>query len=203
MERGITLSCLNCGQGLHKACGDPCCGQTSVCPQRESRIDDLVVEKEIKKVGRPPKADDEVMDPYSTGRRRAQALFPIEPEGPCEWQGQADVGGGLYPVVGCLTGKQEETHHGPNKDTMCNEEENVHRICRRCHRLWHAWNDGCYNPEIYAREELKHEPREGTREELRKWSTSKTRPKPPILRAGSFQRMNSHDNTNNGREAEN
>lgn len=186
------MACLSCGQGFHTECRggeESCCGKTSLCSN--SRIDDLVVELPVggsKKVGRPRKSDNDVQDPYSTGRRRAHAEYPLDREAPCEWQGKANVGGGLFPVVGCLNGKQEEIQHGPIKDTMVNSRENIHRICRRCHRLWHAWNDAVYNPEIFALPENAHDPREADREELRKWSTSKTRPKPPNLRAGSFQR---------------
>lgn len=84
-------------------------------------------------------------DQQSTGRKRAAKLYPLSRETPCEWQLKARNGGGPYPIVGCLTGKQEARHHGPDKNVSNNEEGNVHRICHACHYQWHAANDGEYD----------------------------------------------------------
>jgi hypothetical protein len=100
--------------------------------------------------GRPYKEDDYVRDPHSTGRKRAGKLFPIDKEAPCEWQRKKNCGGGKNPIVGCLNGLQVQVHHGPNKDTLCNEPGNVHRICNTCHNRWHYFNDSSseYDPSI-------------------------------------------------------
>ncbi len=101
------------------------------------------------------KSDDDVRDPKSTGRKRAAVLFPLVPESDCEWKGLANCGGGKYPIVGCLEGKQEHRHHGPDKNTLNNSAGNVHRICDNCHNIWHSQNDPDYDPENPG----KHEPR--------------------------------------------
>lgn len=84
-------------------------------------------------------------------------MYPLAENETCEWQGKSNVGGGRYPIVGCVTGLQQARHHGPDKSTSNNEEGNVHRICHRCHNRWHAannkeydWNDTVQYP---------HEPR--------------------------------------------
>ncbi len=108
-----------------------------------------------------------VKDAKSTGRKRAAELYPLDPESPCEWQKLANVGGGKYPIVGCMAGLQANRHHGPDKDTLNNSEGNVHRICVPCHNLWHAQNDSDYDPT------RGHKPRIATNEELIKWNITK------------------------------
>jgi hypothetical protein len=102
----------------------------------------------------------------SAGRKEAARLYPLDETKPCEWQGDANVGGGDYPILGCPpnTGKQEARHHGPDKNVTTNEPGNVHRICHYCHYRWHAknnpeynWNAGIWPP---------HNPRPMTKEEL-------------------------------------
>ena len=114
---------------------------------------------ESKQIGRPRQEGIGV----SAGRKRAAVDYPIDADAACEWQGLKNCGGGKEPVVGCLVGKQEHRHHGPDKTTSNNSSNNVHRICSSCHNLWHARNDK------YPRKELAkilHSPTEATLEEL-------------------------------------
>lgn len=84
-------------------------------------------------------------DSQSAGRKIAARRYPLEPEAPCEWQGKGDCGGGDFPILGCLEGKQQARHHGPEKNVSNNEYGNVHRICHYCHNRWHAANDPTYD----------------------------------------------------------
>lgn len=104
------------------------------------------------------KADEDVKNSQWTGRKRAAALYPIEEGSICEWANLAYAGGGVEPVVGCrgnkITAKRRDEvpegyssgsiHHGPDKDTMNNNPENVHRVCQTCHNRWHSLNDPYY-----------------------------------------------------------
>lgn len=103
----------------------------------------------------------DLKDPLSTGRKEAAKLFPLNEDLPCEWQGLANCGGGKYPIIGCVDGKQLNRHHGPDKTTTNNQIGNVHRICPNCHNRWHAANDKDYHPEFG------HAPRKATNEELK------------------------------------
>lgn len=84
-------------------------------------------------------------DTQSAGRKVAAKLYPLNGDAPCEWQGLSNCGGGDYPILGCLEGKQEARHHGPEKNVQNNETGNVHRICHYCHYRWHAKNDPSYD----------------------------------------------------------
>lgn len=84
-------------------------------------------------------------DSQSAGRKVAAKLYPLDSEKECEWQGKGNCGGGDYPILGCLEGKQQARHHGPEKNVQNNEEGNVHRICHYCHYRWHAKNDPTYD----------------------------------------------------------
>jgi hypothetical protein len=86
----------------------------------------------------------DVRDLESTGRKRAAKLYPLNRENDCEWKGLKNAGGGGIPIVGCLAGKQEAIHHGPDKNTLANYVGNVHRICTNCHNRWHTLNDILY-----------------------------------------------------------
>jgi hypothetical protein len=81
----------------------------------------------------------------SAGRKVAAKLYPLTGDAPCEWQGLGNCGGGDFPILGCLEGKQEARHHGPEKNVQNNEPGNVHRICHYCHYRWHAANDPTYD----------------------------------------------------------
>lgn len=102
-------------------------------------------------------------DSQSSGRKDAAKLYPLNSEAPCEWAGKANVGGNDFPILGCLEGKQQARHHGPDKNVQNNEQGNVHRICHYCHYRWHAKNDKTYdwNRGIYP----PHEPRPLTESE--------------------------------------
>lgn len=99
--------------------------------------------------------DATLRDQQSTGRKRAAQLFPLNREGKCEWAGLKNAGGGRYPIVGCRAGLQQARHHGPDKNTLNNDEGNVHRICHTCHNRWHARNDNDYVPDEITN---KHDP---------------------------------------------
>ena len=92
------------------------------------------------------KRDSVLKDQQSTGRKRAAVMYPLDYSAPCEWQGLRLAGGGQFPIVGCTKGLQQARHHGPDKNTLNNEEGNVHRICHFCHNRWHTLNDGEYTP---------------------------------------------------------
>lgn len=89
--------------------------------------------------------DDSVLrDQQSTGRKRAAKMYPLNSDADCEWRMQKNCGGGQMPIIGCLSGKQTDRHHGPDKNTLNNERGNVHRICSYCHNRWHTLNDPDY-----------------------------------------------------------
>ena len=101
------------------------------------------------------KSASDVRDPTSTGRKRAVKLKPIIEGMVCEWANLRSAGGGVFPIVGCegiiLTtqkGNDERTgnvHHGPDKSTLNNSDENLHRVCGKCHNRWHELNNPEYN----------------------------------------------------------
>jgi hypothetical protein len=86
----------------------------------------------------------EYKDPLSTGRKRAATMYPIAAGQVCEWANLKRAGGGVVPIVGCLGRPASDRHHGPDKNTMNNAADNVHRICDYCHNTWHALNDPHY-----------------------------------------------------------
>lgn len=90
------------------------------------------------------KRDKTLKDQQSTGRKRAARLYPLDRDGDCEWLGLKFAGGGSHPIIGCNSGKQQSRHHGPDKNTLNNDEGNVHRICHKCHNRWHTRNDESY-----------------------------------------------------------
>lgn len=71
-------------------------------------------------------------------------MYPLDSDADCEWKLMKNCGGGKSPIVGCLDGKQQARHHGPDKNTLNNDMGNVHRICHNCHNRWHARNDEGY-----------------------------------------------------------
>jgi len=91
------------------------------------------------------KADFALKDQQSTGRKRAAKAYPLYRNESCEWRGKSNCGGGKFPIQGCSDGLQQCRHHGPDYDTLNNEEGNVHRICYNCHNRWHAANDATKN----------------------------------------------------------
>lgn len=97
------------------------------------------------------KPESALRDQQSTGRKRAAEMYPLYRDLDCEWMGRKNCGGGKS-IVGCMEGKQQARHHGPDKNTLNNDVGNVHRICHSCHANWHAANDpgyvwgGVYDP---------------------------------------------------------
>ncbi len=83
-------------------------------------------------------------DPKSTGRKQAAVKYEIPKGMVCEWLGLKNAGGGQHPIIGCTGNQATNRHHGPDKDTLNNNQGNVHRICTKCHNRWHARNDPSY-----------------------------------------------------------
>lgn len=145
------MSCLNCARGMHPFCStdtnEVCCCTKSeeIVEEKESDNEDESWRKTSTKRGRGiGKRDDSLRDQQSTGRKRAAVKYPLDRDASCEWQGLLCAGGGSAPIVGCLDGKQQARHHGPDKNTLNNDLGNVHRICHACHNRWHARNDEGY-----------------------------------------------------------
>jgi hypothetical protein len=108
------------------------------------------------------KDDANLKDQQSTGRKRAAEMYPLNREADCEWARQSNCGGNK-PIVGCVDGKQEARHHGPDKNTLNNDSGNVHRICHNCHNRWHATNDETY---VWGSNYPPHDPCDASIEEL-------------------------------------
>lgn len=122
----------------------------------------LVAPVETKTVGRSgyiapeawasPSNIGELTDPRSTGRKRADRMYPITPGQVCEWANLKNVGFGPVNIVGCMGNPASDIHHGPDKNTLNNSKmsrgvgfgENVHLICSPCHNKWHALNNQFY-----------------------------------------------------------
>lgn len=110
------------------------------------------------------KNDSTLKDPKSTGRHRAVSMHGrADRSAPCEWQGLANCGGGIFTIVGCAAGVQESLHHGPDKNTLNNERTNIHKICYNCHNRWHTLNDPNYIPEG---PHAAHDPRPATIDDI-------------------------------------
>lgn len=141
----LTKSCA-CSQASHHIASAP-----SPTLDNERTSDEEPEEEESRRSSgrnsssRSGKRDAVLKDQQSTGRKRAARLYPLSRESACEWQGKAECGGGLSPILGCSLGKQEARHHGPDKSVSNNEEGNVHRICHACHNRWHAANNAEYD----------------------------------------------------------
>lgn len=101
--------------------------------------------------GRKHKLNNALLDPTSTGRKRAAVALPLKDEKgvpiTCEWAGLKYAGGGEFPIIGCPGRPATNRHHGPDKDTTNNERQhprNIHAICAHCHNRWHGLNDENY-----------------------------------------------------------
>lgn len=145
----MDLICFSCARGFYQECGHE--------PPSETTLESADVAEELKRYSRTDIST-------SGGRKRAAELYPLDKSLDCEWRMLADCGGGKVPIVGCLTGKQVNRHHGPVKDTIRNERTNIHLICSPCHNLWHAKNDVLYDPVLF--DTLPHEPRPITPDEI-------------------------------------
>jgi len=130
---------MPCATGFDEECINPdleklvcCCGGQHT----NAHLEDL----QNARTG-PVKANEDVTDPQSTGRKRAAVLYPIEEGMACEWLALKFAGGGRFPIIGCPGGVATNRHHGPDKNTLNNSEGNVHRVCVDCHNRWHTRND--------------------------------------------------------------
>jgi hypothetical protein len=150
------MGCPGCGRFFHEECETNC----ENCHGEQDRVVKSITNGSM---GAPIKDPDKVTDRFSTGRKRAAVLYPIFKDKPCDWRGKKNVGGG-HGIVGCINGMQQHRHHGPIKDTLRNDPENIHRICTKCHSRWHAVNDPLYSEEEY--EDLPHSPEDATDIEL-------------------------------------
>lgn len=137
--------CLPCLVGLPNECYKPNGKRCSL---------EIDLGETANKRGGPFKQDFEVTDPKSTGRKRAAVLLPLkDSEGNgyvCSWAQLRHAGGGEFPIIGCLGNIATNRHHGPDKDTLNNDEvgRNLHRICTFCHNRWHTLNDATYTAYI-------------------------------------------------------
>jgi hypothetical protein len=170
--------CSACAAGIHWECYDPLANNpdTFCCCPNLSSTDLTTAIREQNKRGGQTKVNEDVTDPKSTGRKRAAVLYPLDSDEQCEWKELKSAGGGKYPIIGCIDGKQKNRHHGPDKDTLNNDEGNVHRICPHCHNRWHTKNDPDYDPKSEDCKvhdpETKATPEELVRNEMY-WSTRK------------------------------
>lgn len=140
-------NCLPCEVGYHQECANLytdsvdldadsievffvcCCGDT----------------QETVRTTRAHKADEELRDVESTGRKRAAQVKPILPGDICEWAWLKFAGGGVKPIIGCAGNPAQNIHHGPDKSTLNNDPDtNLHKICAECHNRWHTLNDKFY-----------------------------------------------------------
>jgi len=157
------MACIPCGRSFHEEC-------EIGCEECHGEHDKAV--KSFKHIaigrgrGQPLKNPEDITDPYSTGRKRAAKMYPIFKTNPCEWRGKRNCGGGKEPIIGCISGLQQDCHHGPVKNTLRNEPGNVHRICKNCHNRWHALNDSIYDEMEYDKDELAHSPEPSSELEL-------------------------------------
>lgn len=156
--------CWGCVVGLHEECLSPQLvddGDTETAPElRDVWVKCCCFSSKVPDastfangVGRPVAEPADITDILSTGRKRAQMLYPIFEDMLCEWAGLARAGGGTHPIVGCRGNRIDPTkegpraghrHHGPNKNVIDNGPSNVHRICTTCHNRWHALNNASY-----------------------------------------------------------
>lgn len=150
------MTCTPCRLGRTWECDDSNCNNTTVVNVVHSGSDVSSSEDRVREElegdekGRGPvreintyKSDASLKDQQSTGRKRAAAMYPLYRDEDCEWKGKKNCGGGKS-ITGCMEGKQQARHHGPDKNTLNNDEGNVHRICHSCHNNWHALNDPGY-----------------------------------------------------------
>lgn len=168
------MKCSDCVRGFHNDCWGECSCDHQATPttvtgggndeNRGSQEEENWRQALRKNRGRRTKRDASLKDQQSTGRKRAARLYPLDSSAACEWRGKANCGGGEFPVLGCIEGRQTDRHHGPDKVVTNNEPGNVHRICSSCHHEWHAKNNKDY--EWKGKAHQLHQPRPMTTEEL-------------------------------------
>ena len=137
------LPCPSCCATEHLFCTNPDIEEMVCCCISLPPVDEPLVIGG-KERGGQVKSEFDVTDVESTGRKRCAILFPLTDDMICEWAKLKEAGGGVEPIIGCLGNKATNRHHGPDKNTLNNKPENVHRICTFCHNYWHARNDEFY-----------------------------------------------------------
>ena len=158
--------CTYCAAYLHELCEDTepidgmvgyvtCCCWNGKAESNEPQqigtlADALLSGLSSGIIHRTPKDPENMRDAVSTGRKRAAQIKVIEEGAICEWAGLKNAGGGIKPVIGCSStvlfkerGKYAR-HHGPDKNVINNEHDNLHLICPTCHNRWHSLNDPYY-----------------------------------------------------------
>lgn len=170
------MACISCGGGMHWECGDPCCCSQYALTPEEDLSDERENSRNIRRRNGSYKREGTLKDQQSTGRKRAARLYPLDETAACEWRELKFAGGGPFPIVGCSSGLQQARHHGPDKNTLNNDEGNVHRICTKCHNRWHTRNDPVY---VAGEISNKHDPdTKATIEEIMNselyWASKKT-----------------------------
>lgn len=124
------IICLPCASGYHHECKTPDPEGYCHC---YADAEPVVIEATDKKLrGGQYKDREDVTDIESTGRKRTAILYPLDREADCEWKELKSCGGAVVPVMGCIAGKQQAAHHGPDKNTLTITVNNVHRICHTC-----------------------------------------------------------------------
>lgn len=136
--------CIACANGFYLECltpidGDIPCGTVV---KVTFTVDDE--RAGLRDRGGQIKTPEAITDVQSTGRKRAALMFPIEENEVCEWAGLLNAGGGVNAIIGCVDNMATAIHHGPDKNTLNNKRENIHKICAFCHNYWHAQNDQYY-----------------------------------------------------------
>lgn len=132
------MSCLYCNAGWHWECISPVDQDATILCCCSTKSEPKILGQ------RTPKPDELLKDVTSTGRKRAAQLKPIKEGDICEWAGLLKAGGGAIPIVGCNGRPAKAIHHGPDKSTVNNNLENLHKICTHCHNRWHTLNDPLY-----------------------------------------------------------
>lgn len=155
----IETTCIYCASGQYSLCSRPQPTEDGYSIPCGWTVGDAPADK-VK--GGGLKEIDEMTDDTSAGRKRAAQLAPIMTGMRCEWAGLKFAGGGVVPILGCLSTTLADAktqaqaqekgaddvghrHHGPDKAVLNNAVgANLHRICSRCHNRWHAINDPFY-----------------------------------------------------------
>ena len=136
------MMCPECMRGFY-------CGECNIVQSDDEEPEDVDPPET-----RRNKPDSALKDQQSTGRKRAAKLYPLDRLAKCEWEAASEtnpMGGGTVPITMTCTktrngnGLQQQRHHGPSKNTLDNEPDNVHRICNYHHAWWHALNDADYD----------------------------------------------------------
>lgn len=141
------MQCLKCARGLHELCETSCAtchpveNEVTTISYKQDEEPDEEFNEDIPADFHGHKLDSSLKDQQSTGRKRAAKAYPLDRDAPCEWIGIKQPGGSAIELPDCINGKQQCRHHGPDYNTLNNDEGNVHRICHSHHNYWHAAND--------------------------------------------------------------